>query len=189
MIAQPCARRAPAFVQSSRSAELLTSLAGGAVVQVKRRLVQFKTFLEAVFVIREGREVGNQLRIVQGVLDCGLRQIQAPVEGQMDVRFHGYLRVNEMTVAGTTTAGMRARRKAISFVVPPTGILSGLSAEFSPRPLIETKCPLKTTSGRLMATFDRWFVIFKRCNAANKGSCVAINRLGVMFKPSDVSVN
>jgi len=40
-----------------------------------------------------------------------------------------------------------------------------------------------------MATFDRWFVIFKRCNAANKGSCVAINRLDVMFKPPDVSVN
>src|SRR5690625_6615146 len=134
MLTQTFSRRAPAFVQSSRSAELLTSLAGGAVVQVKRRLVQFKTFLEAVFVIREGREVGNQLRIVQGVLDCGLRQRQAPVEGQMDVRFHGYLRVNEMAVAGETTAGMRARRIATSFVVPPAGISRDLAAEFSLRP-------------------------------------------------------
>jgi len=56
-------------------------------------------------------------------------------------------------------------------------------------PLNATKCPLKTTSGRLIATFDRWFVIFKRCNAANKGSCVAINRLDMRFKPPDVSVN
>src|SRR5690625_3750486 len=85
MIAQPCARRAPAFVQISRSAELLTSLAGGAVVQVDRSLVQFKTFLKAVLVIRVGREAGKKLRIAQGVLDRGSRHRQAADEGQMDV--------------------------------------------------------------------------------------------------------
>src|SRR5690625_7964153 len=121
MIAQPCARRAPAFVQISRSAELLTSLAGGAVVQVKRRLVQFKTFLGAVFVIGVGREVGNQLRSVQGVLDCGMRQRQAPGEGQMDERLDGYLRVNEMAITGGTTAGLRARGNGTSCVRPPAG--------------------------------------------------------------------